>query len=65
MTKQSFKSILDQLPINKFIQVHKSWVVAIPKIESIERNRIKIGKELIPIGDKYKNKFFEMIKSQE
>jgi DNA-binding LytR/AlgR family response regulator len=64
MTKQSFKFILDQLPINKFVQVHKSWVVAIQKIESIERNRIKIGKELIPIGDKYKDKFYGIIKSQ-
>jgi len=62
MTKQSFKSIMEQLPASKFIQVHKSWVVAIAKIESIERNRIKIGGALIPIGDTYRDSFFEMIK---
>jgi two-component system, LytTR family, response regulator len=61
-TKQSFKSLLDQLPANIFIQVHKSWIVSIPKIESIERSRIKIGNKLIPIGDTYKNAFFAKIK---
>jgi DNA-binding LytR/AlgR family response regulator len=53
MTKQSFSSLLGQLPEARFIQVHKSWIVAISKIESIERNRIKIGSALIPISDTY------------
>jgi two-component system, LytTR family, response regulator len=58
MTKQSFKTLLDMLPHNTFIQVHKSWAVSIPKIESIERNRIKIAGKLIPIGDAFKNAFY-------
>jgi two-component system LytT family response regulator len=56
MTKQSFKSILEQLPDKQFIQVHKSWVVQFSKIESIERNRIKIGETIIPIGNTYRNR---------
>lgn len=63
MTKQSFKAIIGQIPGNKFLQVHKSWVVNISKIESIERNRIKIGNQLIPIGDTYKDRFYKMINS--
>ena len=61
MTKQSFKSLLEQLPAQEFIQVHKSWVVSIPKIESIERSRIKIGEKLIQIGDSFKDAFWERI----
>jgi len=61
MTKQSFKNILEQLPENKFIQVHKSWVVQLSKIESIERNRIKIGDTIIPIGNTYKDKFKDLL----
>jgi DNA-binding LytR/AlgR family response regulator len=61
MTKLSFKSILEQLPEQKFIQVHKSWVVAIAKIESIERNRIKIGNRLIPVGDTFKDEFYRKV----
>jgi len=63
MTKQSFISLLGQLPKNKFIQVHKSWVVAVSKIESIERNRIKISEKFIPIGDTYKEAFYSQIQN--
>jgi two-component system, LytTR family, response regulator len=58
MTKMNFRSLLAILPAGKFIQVHKSWVVSIPKIESVERNRIKIGNKLIPVGDSYKDAFW-------
>jgi DNA-binding LytR/AlgR family response regulator len=61
MTKQSFKSLMEQLPENKFVQVHKSWVVAIAKIESVERNRIKIGSQLIPVGDTFKDEFYNRV----
>lgn len=61
MTKQSFRSLLDQLPTDRFIQVHKSWIVQLSKIESIERNRIKIAGCLIPIGDSYKDSFSKII----
>jgi two-component system, LytTR family, response regulator len=63
MTKQSFNAIIEQLPGNKFVQVHKSWVVNIAKIETIERNRIKIANQLIPVGDTYKDRFYKMINS--
>lgn len=61
MTKQSFRSLLSQLPEDVFIQVHKSWAVNIRKIESIERNRIKIGGQFIPIGDTFKEGFHKKI----
>jgi len=63
MTKQSFKSLLQQLPRGLFIQVHKSWVVAIAHIESVERNRIKIAGEMIPIGDTFRDAFYSAIKT--
>ncbi len=62
LTKQSFKNLLELLPEKHFVQVHKSWVVQLNKIESIERNRIKIGNILIPIGNTFRNRFYEYIK---
>lgn len=62
MTLQSFKGILQHLPSNNFKRVHNSYIVAIEKIESIERNRIKIGENYIPVSDKYKDDFFNLIK---
>jgi len=61
MTKLSFKAILQQLPQSKFAQVHKSWIVSLAKIESIERHRIKIAGKIIPIGDTYKDAFYSSV----
>jgi DNA-binding LytR/AlgR family response regulator len=61
MTLQNFKKAEETLPSANFCRVHKSFMVALDKIESIERNRIKIGTILIPISDSYKKVFFEMV----
>ncbi|MEI6765267.1 MAG: LytTR family DNA-binding domain-containing protein [Bacteroidota bacterium] len=61
ITLQSFKKMEDALPSANFIRVHKSYMVAIDKIESIERNRIKIADQIIPVGDTYKKQFFDML----
>jgi len=54
MTIMSFKNMEELLPGPQFIRVHKSFIVAFDKVDSIERGRIRIGKEYIPIGDKYR-----------
>jgi len=64
LTKQSMKAILKTLPEDQFIQVHKSYIVSLSKIESIERNQIKISGKLIPVGDYYKMQFYERIENR-
>lgn len=61
MTLQSFKNIIDFLPKKDFVRVHNSYIISIDKIESIERNRIKIGEKLIQITDSYKEGFFKLL----
>jgi two-component system, LytTR family, response regulator len=61
ITLQSFKNIEQMLPQSKFIRVHKSYLVAINKIDCIEGQNIKIANKEIPIGNKYKKRFFEVI----
>ena len=56
---QTMKKIEEQLPKDEFIRVHKSFIVAINKITSIERNRIKIGGVTIALGEVYR-KFFNV-----
>lgn len=65
MTLQTFKNLLEILPPIDFQRVHNSYIVAISKIEHIERNRIKIGKVFIPISDGYKDKFFGILKDKK
>lgn len=47
----TMKAVEEKLPRNRFCRVHRSYIVALDKIESIERNRIYIGSELIPISE--------------
>jgi DNA-binding LytR/AlgR family response regulator len=61
MTLQNFRKFEETLPPENFIRVHKSYLVALNKIESISRNRIKIGNNLIPVSDTYKDAFYEAI----
>lgn len=65
MTLQTFKNLLEVLPQIDFQRVHNSYIVSIPKIEHIERNRIRIGKELIPISESYRDKFFGILKERK
>ena len=50
ITHQSLASFVEKLPANQFVRVHKSFVVALDKIEMIEGNRITIKLQEIPIG---------------
>jgi two-component system LytT family response regulator len=61
MTLQTFTDFEKQLPSNQFCRVHKSYLITLDKIESIEKDRIKIGKELLPISDTYKKQFYDRI----
>lgn len=49
-TLLSLKSVLEELPPERFIQVHKSYIVAVDKIESLEGNQLAIGKHTIPVS---------------
>lgn len=61
MTLLSFAQITELLPKNNFTRVHKSYIVALDKIENIERNVIKVGKEYIPVGKSYQEDFYKKI----
>jgi two-component system LytT family response regulator len=64
ITLQSMKKMEETLPSPQFMRVHKSYIIAIDKIESIERSRITIGDKLIPVGDTYRDDFFKVIDSK-
>ena len=62
MTSQTFTDLEKELPPAQFCRVHKSFIIAMDKIESIERDRIKIKSELIPVSDTYKESFYKLVK---
>jgi DNA-binding LytR/AlgR family response regulator len=64
MTLQNFSEFEKLIPSSIVCRVHKSYMVALNKIESIERSRIKIADQLIPISETYKELFFQLINAR-
>jgi len=64
MTLQTFKKIEEILPKGHFIRIHRSYIVAIDKIDSVERNRVLIGEQALSISDTYKEDFFTVLEKK-
>lgn len=64
ITLQNLKRIDSLLPDKRFVRVHKSYIVSLDKIDSIEKGKISIGEKRIPIGDTYRDSFYKKIESQ-
>lgn len=62
LVHDTLKNMLEQLPVEFFIQVHKSYIVQMQKIQYIEGNRIKIANNLIPIGLVFKENLMKRLK---
>jgi DNA-binding LytR/AlgR family response regulator len=60
-TLETLADLEQRLPADVVCRVHKSYMVAIDKIESIERDRITIGSALIPISERYRDRFYALI----
>lgn len=58
---QRLKSLEMQLPADRFIRIHHSYIVALKAIDSIHKGEVQIGNHLIPISDSYKKSFKEFI----
>ena len=60
---QSLKNIETLLPSTAFPRIHKSFIIALSRIDLIEGNHVKIKDRLIPIGTNFKNEIEKLIKS--
>lgn len=57
----SLQSLEEKLPTKQFMRVHRSFIVNLDKVKTIERNCIVFGKEYVPISESYKNKFMDFL----
>ena len=57
MSLMSIKKLVEHLPENDFMRVHRSFVVNLNKITTVERNRIIFGKIYIPVSEQYHEQF--------
>lgn len=61
MTLQTFAELERQIPPKIICRVHKSYMVALAQIDSIEKTGIKIKDKIIPISETYRKNFFALI----
>jgi DNA-binding LytR/AlgR family response regulator len=61
ITYLTFKSVEEHLPPDRFLKIHKSYIVSIAKIDSIEGNEVKIGPHSLPISRSSKEEVMEKI----
>jgi two-component system, LytTR family, response regulator len=54
LSLNSLKSLEEELPGDRFLRIHKSYIVPVDKIDTLEGNMVHVGKEKLPIGASYR-----------
>lgn len=65
VTNVSMKRMEEQLPIDQFIRIHKSFIVNFSKVNSIEGNLVEISNKKLAIGNNYRQAFFARIEKDQ
>jgi len=63
LTLQSFRRVEEVLPPERFARIHKSFLVALSRIEHVERGKVQVASRLLPIGDTYRDSFAALIRA--
>lgn len=62
---QTMKSLEAVLPRNRFIRIHNSYIVAIPAIDALDKEKVQIGNIFLPVSDSYKKGLREVIEKRQ
>jgi DNA-binding LytR/AlgR family response regulator len=62
LTLSNFKNLMEKLPYETFIRIHNSYAVNLKFVEAIQRNKVIIEKQRLPISETYKNNFLQRIR---
>ncbi|MBD2767637.1 response regulator transcription factor [Hymenobacter sp. BT664] len=61
LSLMSLKAMEEKLPARRFMRIHRSFIVALDKIEAVRRLTIQIGAATIPVGEQYKDAFLQFL----
>lgn len=61
LTLQTFSELEADIPASVALRIHKSYMVALDKIDTVEKDAVHIGDRIIPVSDTYRKAFFEQI----
>ena len=61
----SMKKIEEHLPSNKFMRIHRSFIINLDKVSEVKKNHVLMeGDVSLPIGDNYKDAFINYLNSK-
>lgn len=61
LSLMSLRAMEEKLPARRFLRIHRSFIVALDKIEAVRRLTVQIGSETIPVGEQYKEAFSQFL----
>ena len=61
LSLMSLRAMEEKLPARRFLRIHRSFIVALDKIEAVRRLTVQIGTETIPVGEQYKEAFQQFL----
>ncbi len=61
LTLISMQNIVKKLPKGQFVRIHRSYIVSLSKIDSVQKNRVVIGVKWLPVGNSYKSMLMEAL----
>ncbi len=61
---ETFRNLITQLPENRFVRVHKSFIVSLSRIRLIDGNQVDVAGQMIPIGPVYKDGLLEKLNTK-
>jgi DNA-binding LytR/AlgR family response regulator len=62
---QRLKTLEEQLPAQRFMRVHNSFIISLDAIRTIQKDKVQIGEAWIPIGDTYRKEFKEFVEGRQ
>ena len=62
LSRSTFMEAINLLPQEKFVRVHRSYVVAVNKIDKVERNQVTVNKAVIPVSEAYNDNLMAALK---
>lgn len=62
---QRLKALEEQLPGNRFMRVHNSFIISLDAIRTIQKDKVQIAEAWIPIGDTYRKGFREFVEGRQ
>ncbi|GLB48302.1 LytR/AlgR family response regulator transcription factor [Neptunitalea lumnitzerae] len=65
VTYNTLKYFEQNLPEHQFAKIHKSFIVALQKVEKTDTNEVWINEQCLPLGDTFKNTFFDKINDRK